>query len=162
MKSLPSFLHHRLKERMLQLACSREPDEIIPPGSMKDAYMLRWFLTPSRWPFKIYLHLFIRSDDDRALHDHPWPSLSYMLYGEYVEWMFANKKQGVNMHYARRMVKEGELVYRSAKLAHRIELIDGTTCLTLFMVGRKSREWGFHCRNGWRHWKDFGKRGCSD
>jgi len=23
------------------------------------------------------------------------------------------------------------------------------------MTGPRVREWGFHCPNGWRHWKDF-------
>ena len=36
--------------------------------------------------FNLYLHEFSRSDDDRALHDHPWLfNLSVLLSGTYVE-----------------------------------------------------------------------------
>ena len=26
---------------------------------------------------------------------------------------------------------------------------------SLFITGPVIREWGFHCPNGWRHWKQF-------
>ena len=26
---------------------------------------------------------------------------------------------------------------------------------SLFITGPVTREWGFHCPQGWRHWKDF-------
>jgi hypothetical protein len=50
----------------------RDPDFIIgnPP------YMLRWWLLPRNPTFNVYYHRILRDDDDRALHDHPWPSFS--------------------------------------------------------------------------------------
>lgn len=34
---------------------------------------------------------------------------------------------------------------------------------TLFITGRKVREWGFHCESGWVHWKMFtSKGGCGE
>ena len=37
-------------------------------GGAEDPYLLRWYLIP-RNPFvNVYLHKFLRSDDDRALH----------------------------------------------------------------------------------------------
>lgn len=47
--------------------------------------MLRWFLIPKNRFLKIYLHKFMRSDEDRALHDHPWSFLSIILRGGYFE-----------------------------------------------------------------------------
>mgnify|MGYP000066528385 CR=1 FL=1 len=38
--------------------------------------------------------------------------------------------------------------------AHRIELVAGPVW-TLFLTGPFRREWGFHCPQGWRHWRDF-------
>lgn len=42
-----------------------QPHQIIP--SADDPYLLRWYIIP----LNVYLHKFMRSDDDRALHDHP-------------------------------------------------------------------------------------------
>jgi hypothetical protein len=63
---------------------ARAPDVII--GGHDNPYLLRWFIIPRNPIFNIYLHQFLRSDDDRALHDHPWPWCSILLRGSYAEW----------------------------------------------------------------------------
>lgn len=37
----------------------------------------------------------------------------------------------------------------------------GARAVSLFIAGPKVREWGFHCPNGWVHWREFtaGDRG---
>ena len=45
-------------------------------------------------------------------------------------------------------------ILRSAKFAHRLELIKKSTW-TIFITGPRLREWGFLCPNGWRHWREF-------
>jgi len=65
----------------------RDPDIVI--GGRADPYLLRWFMIPRNPIFNVYLHEFRRSDDDRALHDHPWINLSYLIDGEYVEHTIA-------------------------------------------------------------------------
>ena len=58
-------------------AAKRPPNAII--GGPENPYLLRWWLIPrNRW-FNVYLHQFKRSDDDRALHDHPWINASIVL-----------------------------------------------------------------------------------
>lgn len=47
-----------------KIAQSRNPDFIIGGA---DPYMLRWWVIPRNKVFNIYLHRFLRSDDDRAL-----------------------------------------------------------------------------------------------
>ena len=59
-----------LRERLLAIATKRHPDFIV--GGKDNPYLLRWFVIPRNPVFNIYLHRFLRSDDDRALHDHPW------------------------------------------------------------------------------------------
>lgn len=131
--------------------CNREADQVI--GGAERPYMFRWFVIPrNRW-FNIYFHHFVRSDEDRALHDHPWINFSYLLEGEYVEHTIA--KGGVNM---RQRFVAGDFKFRFATYAHRIELTDGP-CWTLFVTGPKFRKWGFHCPNGWRRWEMFTKAG---
>lgn len=131
----------------VRIAESRAPD--IEIGGSIDPYLRRWWLIPrNRW-FNIYLHQFLRSDDDRALHDHPWWNLSVLLNGEYTEHTI--DAGGVNRRAVR---KAGDFKLRLPSSAHRIELHSGP-CWTLFITGPRLREWGFHCPNGWRHWKIF-------
>lgn len=136
-----------LSRVLLSIADRRPPDVTI--GGAADPYMRRWWVIPrNRW-FNVYLHHFLRSDDDRALHDHPWWNLSILLQGEYTEHTIADG--GVNVRTVR---KAGQFKFRGASSAHRIELHAGP-CWTLFLTGPVLRSWGFHCPNGWRHWKDF-------
>lgn len=122
---------------------NREPDFVI--GPKVDPYMLRWWLVPRNDVFNIYYHMILHDDDDRALHDHPWPSFSILLKGSLRE-ITPNGPIIYN---------QGACVYREAEHSHRLELIDGVPAETLFITGPKVREWGFHCPNGWRHFKDF-------
>jgi hypothetical protein len=145
----------------------RPPDVVIGPPD--DPYMLRWHLLNYkrfRYIGNVYLHAICRSDDDRALHDHPYFSVSFVLRGGYIEHF--------KDHAVERPV--GALVGRGATTAHRLELHPGrcggfTPCWSLFFVGPKIREWGFHCPKGWRHNTDYSVptkngnmigRGCDD
>ena len=131
----------------LKLAQSRPPDFVI--GGADDPYLRRWWVIPRNRFFNIYLHHFLRSDDDRALHDHPWINCSYLLEGAYTEWTIA--AGGV---HRKRVAESGSLKFRGAHFAHRVELHAGP-CWSLFITGPVVREWGFHCSAGWRHWKIF-------
>lgn len=115
------------------------PDVVIG-----DAYLLRWYLIPrNRW-FNIYFHEFLHSDDDRALHDHPWYSVSINLGGTLIE----HSAMGA------RRIPRYRPVFRSAKFAHRLEVVDGPV-RTIFITGPRVRHWGFHCPKGWVPWEQF-------
>lgn len=130
-------------DRLIDWAANRSPDFVI--GGNEDPYLLRWWLIPRNPVFNIYLHLFLRSDDDRALHDHPWANCSILLEGQYREHTTEGFKD----------FKAGDWKFRrSGKMAHRIELTHGS-CWTVFITGPRLREWGFLCPRGWVHWKDF-------
>lgn len=119
-------------------------------GEPDDPYLCRWFIIPrNRW-FNIYLHHFHRSDDDRALHDHPWRNLSVLLRGSYIEHM-----PGGVMTLRQPTWKFWKWPVRQATSAHRVELINGKKVWTLFVTGRKVRVWGFWCPRGWIPWTDF-------
>lgn len=107
-------------------------------------YLTRWAVLPKNPLFNIYIHLFERSDEDKALHDHPWPSLSYLVDGVLDEVM-------VN-RIMRRL--PGDWVFRRPRHAHRL-VLKSPTATTLFFIGPRLRQWGFHCRKGWVHWKAF-------
>jgi hypothetical protein len=111
--------------------------------------MLRWWVIPRNKSFNIYLHHFLKSDDDRALHDHPWINMSLLLTGKYIEHTIS--AGGV---HNRKEYSAGAIKFRGAKYAHRVELTDGP-CWSLFITGPVMREWGFHCPSGWKYWKEF-------
>jgi hypothetical protein len=145
---LPHFAIMALRRLFLPMARQRPPDVII--GGADNPYLKRWHLTPRGNDEAVYLHHFLRSDDDRALHDHPWPSLSVILEGAYLEHL----PQGTALRV------EGDLVQRTPEDAHRVELLRNEDerekpVWTLFLVGQRVREWGFHCPKGWVHWRDF-------
>lgn len=124
------------------VVAQRAPDFLI--GDPLDPYLRRWWLQRDPETCSLYLHEIRKDDDDRALHDHPWPSMSIILDG-----------------VLREITPEGERVYypgdtagRSAEAAHRLEVVEGPVW-TLFVTGKRCREWGFHCANGWVHWRDF-------
>jgi len=148
---------------LLAIADRRGPNFTVKRGETDEVYLERWWVIPrNRW-FNIYLHHFIGSDDDRALHDHPWISLSFLLQGSYVEHTIL--KGGTHQ---RRRYSAGHVIFRRATHTHRIEIDPGTDAWTCFITGPVIREWGFHCPAGWRHFKlftdtrDYGKtgRGC--
>ena len=96
--------------------------------------------------FNLYLHRVLRSDDDRALHDHPWVNLSYIVEGAYTELTPGD---------VRTIRRQGTLKARWATAQHRLELLDDNACTTLFFTGPRLRQWGFQCPKGWVHWRDF-------
>lgn len=141
----------RLANWLIARSQFRRPNAIIGLDNPDGAYLRRWWLIPRNPVFNVYLHQFLRSDDDRALHDHPWVNCSVLLRGCYVEHTIA--PGGINVRTFR---MAGDIVFRrSGRMAHRVELIDGH-CWTLFITGPRYREWGFHCPDaGWIPWKRF-------
>lgn len=122
------------------LMAAREPDYVIG-----DNYLRRWWVVPRNEWCNVYLHEFRRSDEDRALHDHPWANTSFLISGSYIE----HTPDGQLLR------KPGALVERPATALHRIELIDGARAISLFVTGPKVRDWGFACPKGWVPWQQF-------
>lgn len=143
-----SRLFARFSNVLISRAAKRPPDFVI--GERDAPYLLRWWLIPRNRFFNLYLHRFCQSDDDRALHDHPWVNMSIVLRGRYLEHM----QDGSVAERVR-----GDIVVRRAKAAHRIELMmfgeESIAAWSLFITGPVMRSWGFLCPQGWRHWKDF-------
>lgn len=115
---------------------------IGPPGR---PYMLRWWLIPRNPLLCVYLHKFLRDDDDRALHDHPWWFVSLILSGGYDEWL-------ENSIVCRRFPS---IAFRRAEHRHRVVLHRNRPCWTLVVRGRARRTWGFWCPQGFVPWREF-------
>jgi len=138
----------------------RDPYEHLP------GYMERyWLLRPRsllpfagrtalgrRYTVGIRLHRILRSDDARALHDHPWWSCSILLRGRYTEIVPVRQVQhplldrSVNQHFIRRPFRP---VFRRANTRHRLEIEPGQAVWSLFIHGGRGRAWGFYPPQGW-------------
>lgn len=150
------------------VAWQRDPDVVI--GGSDHPYLYRWHVIPRNPIFNIYLHEFLRSDDDRALHDHPWVNMSILLDGEYYEHVpneggvprfYKNDVEAAAYGYTSiKYRRPGYVYFRKPSQLHRVELkknILGNEIpvWTLFVTGPRIRQWGFACKKGWIHWKDF-------
>ena len=143
-----SYIPYASLPDMLQWAdevMMRAPDFVIG-----DDYLRRWWVIPRNEGCNVYLHEILQSDDDRALHDHPWDNTSYVISGEYLE----HTPDGVFKRIA------GDIVQRKATDTHRLELT-GPRAVTLFFTGPKVRDWGFICERGWVPWQEFEIKGCA-
>lgn len=166
---------------------NRAPDFIVGADAEGGPYLLRWYVTPwRRWRAdaeaapsawrrvkaraagllpNLYVHAFLRDDDDRALHDHPSWAVSFILHGEYVEHTIA--AGGIHQRVTWRA---GSLRFLGTNHTHRIELPklsyrkpgsgdEGhvpVPCITVFLFGPTVRAWGFHCpERGWVPWEEF-------
>ena len=132
-------------------AWARDVMERAPDFIIGDNYLRRWWIIPRNEGCNVYLHEILHSDDDRALHDHPWANTSYLIEGSYIE----HTPDG-------RFVREaGSIVHRKAEASHRLEVPAEGRAVSLFITGPKVRDWGFHCPKGWVRWQDFVEPGDS-
>jgi hypothetical protein len=100
-------------------------------------YMRRWMLkTP--W-FTLRLHHILRSDDDRAHHDHPMSFISWILRGGYIEYTPNNPP---------RRYLPGDVLVRRAEDLHFLKLI-GDSAWTFLITTPFYRQWGFQTPDGW-------------
>lgn len=137
----------------ISAASARRPDQFI--GGEQNPYMKRWWLIPKNGCCNIYLHQVLRSDDDRALHDHPWASVSIVLDGGYWELLprFADTwphNRQLTPHWR----APGSVTFRAARAPHRL-VLSAAPSWSLFITGPKVREWGFWCPQEWRYWEKF-------
>lgn len=120
-------------------------------GDEDAPYMLRWRLWRKNPLLNAFLHRVLRPDEEDAYHDHPWPSASLVLSGAVIEQF--RSPAGVRS----RRLEAGSAVFRRARFAHRLSPDPAVSedTWTLFVMGPKLREWGFHCATGWVHWEDY-------
>lgn len=145
---VPPVLLRVLDAGASAVMASRPPDFLVGGGTTP--YLRRWWLIPrNRW-CNVYLHEFLRDDDDRALHDHPWAWCSLMLRGIYAEHTAGpDGTQDVRHRCA------GSVSVHGPRFAHRLTLPDWRSCRTIFITGPAVRTWGFRCPHAWVPWREF-------
>lgn len=123
------------------------PDSIDPSVT----YLRRLRILQTPW-FGVYLHWIYLPDRDRDLHDHPWPFTSVVLRGGYTEEVMqprVYKSVSVKKTHGRFSAHVMHL-----DQAHQITRIESGT-VTLVLVGKRSRTWGFWTGDGFVPWHDY-------
>jgi hypothetical protein len=122
-----------------------------------EPYLERYYLflkDRDNFPFNIFLHKFLKSDPD-DVHDHPWSYATLILKGGYWEWVPQFNSKGERCGEIAHWRRPGHFRVSKANSYHRIELDPAITCWTLFMPGRKQREWGFLTKGKWVQWQQY-------
>lgn len=99
------------------------------------------------FPFNVLLHHLCKSDDP-VFHDHPWFWCSIIIKGGYWEHTPDGKK----------WYGKGSIRFRDAKSLHWLELDPEKSkeeTWSIFIVGLRTREWGFLVDGKWVHWKEY-------
>jgi hypothetical protein len=125
-----------------------------------EPYLERYYLflrERERFPFNVFLHKFLKSDPD-DVHDHPWPYATVILKGGYWEWIPHFDTVGRKTGEYQVWRGPGHFRISKANSFHRIELDPDITAWTLFMPGRKCRDWGFMVQNKWIQWEQYLKQ----
>lgn len=120
-----------------------------------DGYMHRYWLVRETRFGGIRIHHILRSDDDRAFHDHRGHFIAIILRGGYTE-VTPNFNRGMYFGQSRKYYGAGSVLFRKATAWHRLEIEPGTTVWTMFLIGPRIQEWGFLLLPYKKiHWRDY-------
>jgi hypothetical protein len=120
-------------------------------GDADSPYLTRYTLVSTRW-FQLCVHVFHRSDADE-LHDHPWNFWTLILWRGYDE-----RVSSLSMPHSSQLLhhRAGAFLYRPAEHMHRVILREGKPAVTLVLMTKRRREWGFMNRRGtWQQWQEY-------
>jgi hypothetical protein len=109
--------------------------------------MVRYVMVHTHW-LGVYLHHFLRSDNDRHFHDHPWSFVTILLSGGYLE----HTPEGT--FWRRRF----SVLWRPAEWQHWVEV--KRPVWTLMLRFPRRREWGFITDRGWVDWQTYDREWC--
>jgi hypothetical protein len=124
------------------LARGLPSQDIRPQGAAP--YLRRYFV--AGWSPRngaagpaVFLHHFLSSDPDDAVHSHPWTwGLSLILVGGYIEQRLTEDDE-----LAARTYHPGEVNVLTPVDRHRIVLLE-RDCWTLFLAGPYGQPWTFY------------------
>lgn len=134
----------------MKMSLGRILDRVLPHKSIGlngSEYMRRYFVLGSRGDGdsrrSVRIHHIMRSDDARALHDHPWGFITIGLWGSYTEIRPSST----------RTVRAPWIIVHRAEDLHRLVL--DRPVWTLVFTGRRTRDWGFMVGDEWVGWERF-------
>ena len=118
---------------------------IIHDREYKEPYLIRYYVflkDRNNFPFNIFIHKFMKGDDDEDMHDHPWGFFHIILSGGYWEEV-PQDQNDLNQGIQKIWRETGYWNCVSAEYKHRIELEDNIKPWTIFIPLNKMSKWGF-------------------
>lgn len=124
-----------------------------PLGMPYCPYMYRWVFNFKL--FSIRIHHWIRSDDKRAFHSHPWNFITFVIKGSYIDVTPEGKET----------LKFGSIRYRKNHHMHYVD-VPKTGCWSILLTGNPNFKWGFLVNNKFirkdKYFKKYGHPPCYD
>ncbi len=125
-----------------------------PLGPKECPYAYRWVII--FFDYSIRIHKWVRSDDKRYCHDHPWWFFTFILKGYYIDVDDKGNKD---------LVKRFTCRYRPANHKHYVQ-IPKTGCISILVTGKPFRKWGFWIKGKMKrplkYFKKYGHPACSE
>lgn len=151
-EQIEAFLHDRMATRtgLVVSLLNRLFQYKVIVNCDRQPYLQRWYLFRST-RIGLFVHRFIRSDEDRALHDHPWNFLVIPIWRGYIEH---------NQRGQRRVWPIIGMRYRTAEYQHRVELVNEKAAWSIFIRFPYRRTWGFWPREGFQAWNKWWQDKC--
>jgi hypothetical protein len=103
----------------------------------------RWTICKVRGR-KLFLHHFLANVDERDLHDHPWPFVTFVLWGRYDDITEDGRER----------LRAGSWASREALHTHRTHA-GPKGAWTVVLTGRWKRRWGFWRDETWWPWREY-------
>lgn len=109
--------------------------------------------------YSIRIHWWIRSDDKRHMHNHPWWFRTFVLYGSYIDVSLQDGK------IVRDKLSLFSTRFRKPEHLHYVE-IPKKGCLTVLITGRMAHQWRFWVNGKFlrvnRYFKRYGHPPCEE
>ena len=106
-----------------------------PLGKKECPYAYRWVFI--FFGFAIRIHKWIRSDDKRYMHNHPWWFRTFVLKGSYTD-VYLDKDGNIQKD----LIKRFSTRYRPSSHIHYVEVPE-KGCITILLTGKPINKWGF-------------------
>ncbi len=106
-------------------------------GKPECPYLVRWVLNLGL--FSVRLHHWVRSDDRRHRHDHPWWFITIVLSGGYFDQTDSKDE----------WLPAGSIRLRKPLHKHIVYVPPGG-CWTVLLTGPRLRNWGFYVGKKWK------------
>lgn len=113
----------------------------------------RWRLISTKY-FSVYIHEIFKADEDKHLHDHPWNYISITLTGKFGEFS-RESIDPLSLKY--NILSSSSIVTRKATTFHKIQILLSNKVTTLFITGKKHRDWGYVVNNKWIQHEEYRK-----
>lgn len=122
-------------------------------------YMSRRALFETRW-MSARVHHIATPDSDCHLHDHPWPFISILMRGSYMERRPVEVDpcfiEGADVErHEDRARHAGSIAFRRATDRHAITRVSRDVWTLFITFGRPMQWWGFYTRQGKVYFKDY-------